>query len=120
MHVDDPVHEIEADETNGKDHSRVLVDIAGRDAEQSVQILLATQQRQRVGRRCHYVQIVIIVSHKFCGIIIGRSSKVFRLRNAQSDVLQYDENCQISTMINNLSGKIGRPLTNRQCVNLFN
>lgn len=39
MQVDDPVHEVEADEADGKYDSRILVDVAGRDSVQLVDVL---------------------------------------------------------------------------------
>ena len=39
MLVDDPVHELEADEGDGEDDPGVLVNVGGRDAEHPVDVL---------------------------------------------------------------------------------
>lgn len=44
MQVDDPVHEVEADEAHGEDDAGVLVDVAGRHAVQLVDVLPRVDQ----------------------------------------------------------------------------
>lgn len=39
MQVDDPVHQVEADEAHGKHYPRVLVNVRWSDAEQFVNVL---------------------------------------------------------------------------------
>lgn len=40
MQVDDPVHQVEADEAHGEYDARVLVDIRWRDAQELVDVLM--------------------------------------------------------------------------------
>lgn len=58
VEVDDPVHEVETGETNGKDDARVLVDGGRRSAVHDVEVLALADQRQvvrvRNGRHLHH------------------------------------------------------------------
>lgn len=39
VQIDDPIHHVETDETNGKHDPRILVDVGGRNTEQGIQVL---------------------------------------------------------------------------------
>lgn len=55
VHVDDPVHQVEAGEAHGEDDARVLVDGGRRGAVHDVQVLALAHERQIVAicHRCH-------------------------------------------------------------------
>lgn len=59
MQIDDPVHEIEADETDGKDDARVLVNVGRRETPQFVEILA---RRDHDGR-CFFVDARPVDDH---------------------------------------------------------
>lgn len=50
VHVDDPIHQIEADETDRKDDATVLVDVRRTDAQHAIRIFWA-ERRWKGGRK---------------------------------------------------------------------
>lgn len=75
MHVDNPVHEIEANETDWENHARVFVDIGRRETVKLVQILSGWQNHGAVffvaSRTVNHVEIVAGT-----GLVHGYTSSV--------------------------------------------